>query len=162
MSAIYGFYCWGEKKDSSLIEKMEEPLHKYKVDRFSNERFGNVQFGCGLQCFTQESEREQLPIVDDVNQICITADVVLDNRAELMQQLEIDRPNLPDGELIHLAYVKWGEEFVKLLRGVFAIAIYDRKQEELFLYTDHTGSRCVNYHYRKDGFAFASTFAPIR
>ena len=44
---------------------------------------------------------------------------------------------------------------------MFAIAIYDMQKNILFLYTDHTGSRAVNYYNGKEGFAFATTFSCI-
>ena len=124
---------------------MESALYPYKIDRYNTEEMGIAEFGCGIQHFTQEAEREILPFKDERQGILMTADVVLDNRAELMRQLGVSNPGVADGELVYLAYSKWGEEFVKLLRGVFAIAIYDMQKNILFLYTDHTGSRAVNY-----------------
>lgn len=161
MSAIYGMYHWGQEGFLPVREKMQEPLYQYKIDKFASETVGNVEFGCGLQYFTQESEREVLPYYDKIRGIFLTADVVLDNRKELRKQLGIPHPNVPDGALVLEAYAKWGEEFVKLLRGVFAIAIYDRNKQCLFLYTDHTGSRAINYYNSKEGFLFGTTFSSI-
>lgn len=161
MSAIYGICHWGNREYTSQIKKMESALYAYKIDRYHTERMGIAEFGCGLQCFTQEAEREVLPYKRERQEVLMTADVVLDNRLELMQQLGISNPSVADGELLYLAYVKWGEKFVKLLRGVFAIAIYDMQKNSLFLYTDHTASRCVNYYNGKEGFAFSTTFSSI-
>ncbi len=161
MSAIYGMYHWGQEGFIPVQAKMEEPLHQYKIDKFASETVGNVEFGCGVQYFTQESEREVLPYYDKRRGIFLTADVVLDNRKELRMQLGIPHPNVPDSVLLLASYAKWGEEFVKLLRGVFAIAIYDRNKQCLFLYTDHTGSRAVNYYNSKEGFLFGTTFSSI-
>lgn len=161
MSAIYGMYHWGQEGFVPVQAKMEEPLHQYKIDKFASETVGNVEFGCGVQYFTQESEREILPYYDKMRGIFLTADVVLDNRKELRKQLGIPHPNVPDGVLLLESYAKWGEEFVKLLRGVFAIAIYDRNKQCLFLYTDHTGSRAVNYYNSKEGFLFGTTLSSI-
>lgn len=161
MSAIYGMYHWGREGFIPVQAKMEEPLHQYKIDKFASETVGNVEFGCGVQYFTQESEREILPYYDRKQGIFLTADVVLDNRKELRRQLGLAHPNVPDGVLVLASYAKWGEEFVKLLRGVFAIAIYDRNKQCLFLYTDHTGSRAVNYYNSKEGFLFGTTFSSI-
>lgn len=161
MSAIYGMYHWGQEGFIPVQAKMEEPLHQYKIDKFASETVGNVEFGCGVQYFTQESEREVLPYYDKKRGIFLTADVVLDNRKELREQLGLPHPNVPDGVLVLASYAKWGEEFVKLLRGVFAIAIYDRNKQCLFLYTDHTGSRAINYYNGKDGFLFGTVVSSI-
>ena len=161
MSAVYGMCHWENLEYESQIKKMESALYPYKIDRYNTEEMGIAEFGCGIQHFTQEAEREILPFKDERQGILMTADVVLDNRAELMRQLGVSNPGVADGELVYLAYSKWGEEFVKLLRGVFAIAIYDMQKNILFLYTDHTGSRAVNYYNGKEGFAFATTFSCI-
>ncbi|MBQ5560579.1 MAG: hypothetical protein IIT46_12535 [Lachnospiraceae bacterium] len=161
MSAIYGMCHWGTAGFEPVIHNMEEELHKYKIDRFDTKSIEQVEFGCGLQYFTSEADREELPYYVKKKHVLMTADIVLDNRKELLQQLGIEKTNVPDGTIAYEAYCKWGEEFVKLLRGVFAIAVYDFNKETLFLFTDHTGSRCVNYYNSKKGFVFSTTFAPI-
>ena len=160
MSAIYGVYHL-EKRKENVLERMQVPLCSYKIDAYSHKEYKMVSFGCGIQYFTQEATKEVLPYLDEEKRIIVTADVVLDNRKEVMQGLGIELADMPDGELVFRAYVSWGEAFVKYLRGVFSIAIYDDRKQSLYLYTDHTGSRSVYYYMGEDGFYFSSIFAPI-
>ena len=161
MSAIYGMYHWGEEAFTPVIEKMEQKLHNYKIDRFANKKVGRVEFGCGIQYFNKEAEKEQLPYYDEENQIFLTVDAVLDNRKELFRMLGIEQEDTPDGKLVYLAYLKWGEDCAKYLRGIFSFAVYDGKKKCFYLFTDHMGSRAVHYYNGKKGFCFSTTFAPI-
>ena len=70
-----------------------------------------------------------------------------------------------DGGAIIKLYRRHGNEFVKHLRGSFALALWDGQQQKLLLATDHFGTRSI-YHGRADGrIAFApriSAFANAR
>lgn len=50
-----------------------------------------------------------------------------------------------DTEVIIAAYLKWGQKFVQKLNGMFAIAIYDRKEKHLLLYRDRMGKKPLYY-----------------
>ncbi|MEO8674151.1 MAG: asparagine synthase (glutamine-hydrolyzing) [Casimicrobiaceae bacterium] len=62
-----------------------------------------------------------------------------------------------DTEFILHAYEHWGIDFVSRLRGMFAIAILDLRQREVYVIRDRLGLKPVVYAHRDDGFAFAST-----
>lgn len=158
MSAIWGMICTGDGSiDSNLEAIMCETMGKYKIDRIESIIHGGIYFACGHQHFTPEAEREQLPYYDSSRNICFTADCIIDNRSELCQQL--DEPDtMPDGRLCYLAYLKWGENFVEHLLGIFSFAIYHKEKKELLLYTDHTGSRCINYCLFEDKILFSTTY----
>jgi asparagine synthase (glutamine-hydrolysing) len=62
-----------------------------------------------------------------------------------------------DTETLILAWRVWGERMVERLRGQFAFAIYDSKQDILFLARDRMGEKPLHYALLNDGtFAFAS------
>ena len=44
-----------------------------------------------------------------------------------------------DSEVILEAFAKWGVNFVNELNGMFAIAIYDKFEDKLFLFRDRIG-----------------------
>lgn len=161
MSAIYGMYHWGDDAFEPVISKMEKTFQKYKINRFSNQKVEQVEFGCGIQYFNKEAEQEQLPFYDEKNKIFMTADAVLDNRAELIRSLEIEHQDIPDGKLIYYAYLKWEEDCARFLRGIFSFAVYDGRKKCLYLFTDQMGSRAVHYYSGDKGFCFSTTFEPI-
>jgi len=51
-----------------------------------------------------------------------------------------------DTEVIIAAYLKWGISFIHHLDGMFAIALYDKKEEKVFLIRDRLGVKPIYYH----------------
>ena len=77
----------------------------------------------------------------------ITADVRLDNRAELCALLH-EPAHASDSHLVLRAYLRWGEACVEHLLGDFAFAIWDANRRSLFCARDHIGVKPFYYHYR--------------
>ena len=61
-----------------------------------------------------------------------------------------------DSEVIIHAYEEFGEECVKKFRGMFAFAIYDEKEEKIFLARDRIGIKPLYYIDNARVFAFCS------
>jgi len=61
-----------------------------------------------------------------------------------------------DTEVILEAFVLYGTEFVHLLNGMFAIAIYDKEEKELYLFRDRVGIKPLVYYWDSNTIAFAS------
>lgn len=66
-----------------------------------------------------------------------------------------------DTEVIIAAYLKWGIDCIKKLNGMFAIAIWDRETEELFLIRDRIGKKPLYYWSENGNIVFASELKPI-
>ncbi len=66
-----------------------------------------------------------------------------------------------DTEAILAAYLKWGEDCVSHIHGMFAFAVYDRAMKKVFLARDRIGKKPLYYHVDGDHFVFASTLTPI-
>ena len=54
-----------------------------------------------------------------------------------------------DTEVILYLYEKFGEKFVEKLEGDFALAIYDKRINSLYLYRDRLGVKPVYYYFNK-------------
>ncbi|WFE54844.1 asparagine synthase (glutamine-hydrolyzing) [Micromonospora sp. WMMD1155] len=82
------------------------------------------------------------------------------NAAELRRQLSA-RGHSFDGagcaEVVLRAYQQWGTACAERLRGMFALAIWDAKREQLILVRDRFGIEPLYYTDTGDGFAFDST-----
>lgn len=61
-----------------------------------------------------------------------------------------------DTEVLLAAYAEWGHECLPRLRGMFAFAVWDVQQEELFLARDRFGIKPLYYAQTSGGFVFAS------
>ncbi len=66
-----------------------------------------------------------------------------------------------DTEVIIAAYLKWGISCVNRFNGMFAIALYDREEEALYLIRDRIGKKPLYYWYEQGEIVFASELKPI-
>ena len=76
-------------------------------------------------------------------------------REELLAQGHLFKTHSDTEVIVHL-YETYGPEFVHKLNGQFAIAIWDRNKQELFLARDRVGIRPLYYTEVEDTFVFAS------
>ena len=81
------------------------------------------------------------------NRFVVVGDVWLSNRVELLQKLAIDVNGVfaNDIELIAQLWEKSGWECLELLVGMFALVVWDREQQVLWLGRDRIGSRTLYY-----------------
>ncbi|MFH0791009.1 MAG: asparagine synthase (glutamine-hydrolyzing) [Candidatus Omnitrophota bacterium] len=61
-----------------------------------------------------------------------------------------------DTEVLLSAWQEWGEVCLDKLDGIFAFAIFDRREKNLFLVRDHLGVKPLFYMINKDQIFFAS------
>lgn len=61
-----------------------------------------------------------------------------------------------DTEVVLRAFQRWGPDCVSHLRGMFAIAIWDSKEQQLFLARDRFGIKPLYWANTSDGLYFAS------
>lgn len=83
----------------------------------------------------------------------------LELRAELRAKGYQFQTNHSDTEVLLYAYREWREEMLPRLNGMWAFAIYDRRQQQLFLGRDRFGKKPLYYFQTHEGeslFAFAS------
>ena len=81
--------------------------------------------------------------------------------AELQQYGHIFRTHC-DTEVIVHAWEQWGERCVHHFRGMFAFALWDRRQQTLFLARDRLGVKPLHYALLDDGtFLFSSELKAV-
>ena len=61
-----------------------------------------------------------------------------------------------DSEVILHGYEEWGDDCLQHLRGMFALALWDRNQQRLLVARDRLGIKPLYYYHRSGRFAFAS------
>lgn len=163
MSAIWGHIEF-DKEISTVSTMADEYKRKCKLDKISEVHFKNAIIGVGLQYINVEDELEEMPYILNDGNTVIVADVILDNRKELYEELGAngDITEIPDGKMICLSFEKWGYSFVEHLKGIYSIAIYDASSQELFICTDRTSSRCLYYYKKDNSITFSTLIFPIR
>lgn len=66
-----------------------------------------------------------------------------------------------DTEVIIAAYLKWGIECVRRFNGMFAICLYDREKDEIYLIRDRIGKKPLYYEIDGGNLIFASEMKPL-
>lgn len=175
MSAIFGVvFLDGRPVEPPLLGRMAQTLQHRGPDgsaiwtawSSSAKSDGDTNAGLGFRRLitTPEALHEMPPLRDEAAFLVLTADVRLDNRAELLAAL---RPELPpgangspsvgDSTLLLAAYKKWGEACPEHLLGDFAFAVWDEGRRRLFAARDHFGVKPFYYFYAPGRcFAFAT------
>ena len=90
------------------------------------------------------------------NTICFNGEIY--NYKDLKEELKYDysfKTN-SDTEVILAAYLKWGNDCVNHLRGMFSFAIYNGKTDQVFCARDRFGIKPFYYYQNNGVFYFAS------
>lgn len=66
-----------------------------------------------------------------------------------------------DTEVIIAAYLKWGIDCISKFNGMFAIALFDRKTQQLFLVRDRIGKKPLYYWLDHKNIIFGSELKPF-
>lgn len=66
-----------------------------------------------------------------------------------------------DTEVIVHAYEEWGEDCIERFRGMFAFALWNSNQREMFLGRDRLGKKPLYYYQDQDKFLFSSEVKSI-
>ena len=82
------------------------------------------------------------------------------NKDELLSNLNLDN-NLTDKEILLEYYVKYKENCLEHLDGVYSFAIYSKESNCLFLAKDRLGLKPLYYTKSKDSFIFATDIKDI-
>lgn len=61
-----------------------------------------------------------------------------------------------DTEVLLLAFLEYGPDFVKKVDGIFSFAIYDSRHETIYLFRDYFGIKPLFYTFAEDTLVFSS------
>ena len=124
----------------------------------------NVGFGHRRLSIIDLSEAANQPMISNSTNTVIIFNGEIYNykilRKELLGKGVAFRTN-SDTEVILELYQLYGKEFVHKLRGMFAIALYDKLKQKVFLYRDRLGIKPLYFADLEKGFYFASEIKAI-
>lgn len=156
MSGIAGLYAPERDVDGDALDGMLRRIDHRGPDGSGTWTDGSAGLGHQLLCTTPESRHESLP--DATDGLVVTADARLDNREELLAELDVgaSADSIPDSRLLLAAYDRWGEQCPQHLLGAFAFAVWDESERTLFASRDHMGVKPFYYYHGDALFAFGS------
>lgn len=163
MSAIWGAISMKKMPLMLEVEEMQKSYQKCVIDSFKSLKEKEIYMGCGIQYFTPQAKDEKLPIQEE--EIYFDADVVLDNRREIIHRLdmiEAECTQIPDGTLLFWMYQRYGKGCLNLIRGVYSFVYYNKKENLIEIVTDVTGDRCLYYMIKDDVFYYSTLIEPLK
>ena len=158
MSGIAGIYHLdGRLVKPEKLHRMVDILAHRGPDGADSWCDRAIGLGHRMLWSTPESLLEKLPFTK--GDLTITADVRIDNRSELIPQLNLGNrlpEKITDSEVILAAYKKWGDRCPEKLLGDFAFAIWDSCKQHLFCARDHFGVKPFYYYASESLLVFAT------
>jgi asparagine synthase (glutamine-hydrolysing) len=117
----------------------------------------------GLTLTVPEDAFDRQPLQNQ--RYALVGDIRIDNREEISQLLGIsvlEERSLADSDLFLLAWSAWEKACLDRIVGGFALAVWDKREQELCLIRDHSGERPVYYSHTPSSFGFASMPRALR
>lgn len=118
---------------------------------------GGLSFGHRRLSIIDLSDSANQPIADQSGRYIIVFNGEIYNYREIRSRLpEYAFHTGSDTEVLLAAYIKWGPDCLRHTRGMFAFAIWDRQEKELFLARDPMGVKPLYYYMDESRCLFAS------
>lgn len=120
---------------------------------------GAVALGNRRLAVIDPSPAGHQPMADPERGTVIVFNGFIANFVELRRRLEAEGERFAsrcDTEVVLRAYGRYGPACIGMLRGMFALAVWDPRAEALFLARDPFGVKPLYYYHRGDRLLFAS------
>lgn len=158
MCGITGFISTRSKKEKkAIIKQMNKRIEHRGPDAegiyvddeiaLGHKRLSIIDLNTGNQ-----------PIYNEEKDIVIIFNGEIYNFQELRDKLKRKhkfKTNSDTEVLVH-GYEEWGHNLTKKLRGMYAFAIWNSKEKELYMARDEWGIKPLYYYFNKDTLMFAS------
>jgi asparagine synthase (glutamine-hydrolysing) len=148
----------GEDADGSLLEQMNQTLLHRGPDGGGMHLDGPCGLAARRLAIIDLAHGDQ-PMVSDDEEICVVQNGEILNHLELRAELERRGTRFRtacDTEVLLHMYRAHGPGFVSRLRGMFAVAVWDRRERRLLLARDRFGIKPLYYQVTDGRLSFAS------
>jgi asparagine synthase (glutamine-hydrolysing) len=159
MCGISGIISKKKKSiEPTLIKQLNETIVHRGPDSSGYFAYKNIAFGHQRLSIIDLSDDGKQPM-SYLNKYVITYNGEVYNYVELREIL-VDQgytfKSQSDTEVILAAYDYWGKDCVNHFNGMWAFALLDKKNDEIFISRDRFGVKPVYYYDGEDYFAFGS------
>ena len=162
LCGINGFINYNNDSQN-LIRKMNEKIKHRGPDGEGFYLDKNISLGHRRLSIIDLSENGKQPMFNEDKSMCIVFNGEIYNFQELKKELENKHKFISqtDTEVVLHLYEEKKEKCLELLNGIFAFAIYDIKNKELFLARDRVGVKPLYYYSDDEKFIFSSEIKAI-
>lgn len=156
MCGLAGFYSTGHVFNSRQINNMLNVINHRGPDSSGVFSHNNCTLGHNRLSIIDLSAQANQPMYSASRNTVVVFNGEIYNHKQIASQLNIKARTNSDTEIIVEAFELLGPAFVNLLNGMFSIAIYSLKSQELYLFRDRVGIKPLFYFYQNNNLAFAS------
>jgi len=162
MSTQFGRWNFdGRPVDPRYLNHVASLLSRYAPDGQHFHVASSISLGFLSFHTTKEAHREIQPHLSHSGDV-ITWDGILDNRKEVMEELETSvAENITDLSIIAAAWARWGTHCFAKLIGDWALTIWRPVEQTLFLAKDFIGTRHLYYYLRPDDVTWSTVLDPL-
>jgi len=148
--------------DPVSIRKMTDAMSHRGPDADGFLSEGEIALGHRRLSIIDLSSAANQPFSDDTGRYVMVFNGEMYNYLEVKHSLG-DYPfrTTSDTEVLIAAYAKWGVDCLQYFRGMFAFAIWDRKDKEIFIARDRMGVKPLYYYLDEERLVFASEVRSI-
>ena len=152
MCRIFG--CSGN--DPEALRRMQAPLQPGGPDSVGYYTDEDISLGHRRLSILDLSPRSNQPM--EYEHLIISYNGEVYNFQEIKKELEPEYSftTHSDTEVVLKALHKWGLQAVQKFHGMFAFALWDKKNKKLYLVRDRLGVKPLYYYYDGKNFIFAS------
>ena len=176
MSAIWGIVDLSVAQSEAQKKKIVQgtcgkrlcgcgrPIGRAAWTGYRKKREATYYLACGVQNVTREAVEERFPYErKGERRSLFVADVILDNRGELVQRFGgiRDLCSHPDGEILYESFCSHPKETLAVARGAYACAYLEPGKRTLTLFNDAVGNRSVYYFQEEKRVYFSTLLAGI-
>lgn len=161
-----GICGWIHKEgvDRKILESMTRRLRHRGPDAQQVEILGSVGLGHARLSIIDLSEQGNQPICNEDKSLYLVYNGEFynynDYRENLIKQGHTFKSRTDSEVVLHL-FEEEGLDFLQKIRGMFAFAIWNRKNKELLLVRDRVGIKPLYYYHDGRNFIFASELKAI-
>jgi asparagine synthase (glutamine-hydrolysing) len=154
-----------QQPDLSALERMMEALRRRGPDHGGHFTKGALAFGHRRLSIIDLSEHANQPMLDAKLGLALVFNGVIYNYRELRHELALRGYRFfseGDTEVILKSYHAWGRECLARLDGMFSFAVWDFRQQRLFLARDRFGMKPLYLTRDVKRLRFASSLPALR
>ena len=150
----------GLSPQQDVIDRMLQKLERRGPDNEGSYFDGPAALGHRRLSIIDLSEKANQPMLDKQHDLVLVFNGTIYNYPELRSHLKDKGHEFVshgDSEVILKAYAQWGVDCLQHLHGMFAFAIWDKKETQLFIARDRIGIKPLYFSHTPKRILFAST-----
>jgi asparagine synthase (glutamine-hydrolysing) len=164
MCGIFGFTNF-KKNNLEKARKCLHTLHHRGPDQWNDYYDENVYIGHQRLSILDLSEHGKQPMISQNKDVILTVNGEIYNFLELKHELK-DNYNFiskSDSEVLLYGYLEWGiDKLLDKIDGMYAISIYDKSKDLLFLVRDRVGIKPLYYGVIENQISWSSELKAIQ